>query len=116
MQRSRSSAIAGEIGIGFSNVRFGNVMRVFPGPQRNVRSWSGHSPPLSQTGQSSGWLTRMNSSVASCPSAAFSEVCAVWTTIPSCAVSVHAAWSFGIPSISQRHMRHAPTAGPRRGS
>ena len=33
------------------------------GPQRNVRSCSGHSPPLSQTGQSSGWLTRMNSSV-----------------------------------------------------
>jgi len=32
MQRSRSSAISGEIGIGFSNVRFGNVMRVLPGP------------------------------------------------------------------------------------
>ena len=32
MQRSRSSAIVGEIGIGFSNVRFGNVMRVLPGP------------------------------------------------------------------------------------
>ena len=28
-------------------------MRVLPGPQRKVRSWSGHSPPLSQTGQSS---------------------------------------------------------------
>ncbi len=106
----------GEIGIGFSNVRFGKRIRVLPGPQRKVRSWSGHSPPLSQTGQSSGWLTRMNSSVASCPSAAFAEVCAVRTAIPSWAVSVQAAWSFGIPSISQRHMRQAPTAGPSRGS
>ena len=77
MQRSRSSAIVGEIGIGLSNVRFGNVIRVEPGPYLNVRSWSGHSPPLSQTGQSSGWLTRMNSSVASWPSAAFAEDCAV---------------------------------------
>ena len=46
----------------------------------------------------------------------FSEVCAVRTAIPSCAVSVQPAWSFGIPSISTRHMRHAPIAGPSRGS
>jgi hypothetical protein len=116
MQRSRSSAIAGESGIGFSSVRFGKVIRLEPGPQRNVRSWSGHSPPLSQTGQSSGWLTRMNSSVAFWPCAALAEVCAVFTTIPSCAVSVQPAWSFGIPSTSTRHMRHAPTGGPSRGS
>jgi len=32
MQRSRSSEIAGEIGIGFSNVRFGNSIREEPGP------------------------------------------------------------------------------------
>ena len=116
MQRSRSSAISGLIGIGFSNVRLGNVMRVFPGPKRNVRSCSGHSPPLSHTGQSSGWLTRMNSSVAFWPSAASALVCAVRTTRPSCAVSVQPAWSFGMPSTSTRHMRHAPTAGPSRGS
>ncbi len=116
MQRSRSSAIVGEIGIGFSNVRFGNSMRVAPGPQRNVRSWSGHSPPLSQTGQSSGWLTRMNSSVAFCASAASDELCAVETTMPSWALSTQAACTFGIPSTSTRHMRHAPIAGPSRGS
>ena len=116
MQRSRSRAIAGEIGIGFSRVRFSNSMRVFPGPQRNVRSCSGHSPPLSQTGQSSGWLTRMNSRVAFWPSAALAEVWAVRTTIPSWAVMVQTAWSFGMPSTSQRHIRQAPTAGPRRGS
>ena len=58
----------------------------------------------------------MNSSVAFWPSAAFAEDCAVRTTIPSCAVSVQPAWSFGFPSISTRHIRQAPTAGPSRGS
>jgi hypothetical protein len=58
----------------------------------------------------------MNSSVDSCPSAAFAEVAAVRTTMPSAAVSVQPAWSFGMPSISTRHMRHAPTGGPSRGS
>ena len=116
MQRSRSSAISGETGIGLSKVIFEKRIRVEPGPYRKVRSWSGHSPPLSQTGQSSGWLTRMNSSVPCWPSAARCEVAAVRTTIPSCAVSVQPAWSFGRPSTSTRHMRHAPTGGPRRGS
>ena len=37
----------------------------------------------------------MNSSVAFWPSAAFADVGAVRTTIPSCAVSVQPAWSFG---------------------
>jgi hypothetical protein len=32
MQRSRSSAIVGLIGIGLSNVRLGKVIRVEPGP------------------------------------------------------------------------------------
>ena len=58
----------------------------------------------------------MNSSVAFWPSAAFAEVSAVRTTSPSCAVSVQPACSFGIPSTSTRHMRHAPTGGPSRGS
>ena len=116
MQRSRSSTIAGEIGSGFSYVRFGSVMRELPGPYLNVRSCSGHSPPLSQTGQSSGWLRSMNSRTASCASFACSEVPAVFTTMPSLHVSVHAACSFGAPSSSTRHMRQAPIGGPRRGS
>ena len=58
----------------------------------------------------------MNSSVAFWPSAAFSDVCAVRTTIPSCAVSVQPAWSFPWPSTSTRHMRQAPIGGPIRGS
>ena len=108
--------MSGETGIGLSTVSLANDMRVLPGPWRNVRSCSGHSPPLSQTGQSSGWFTRMNSSVASWPSAALAEVALVRITIPSATVSVQPAWSFGIPSISTRHIRHAPTGGPSRGS
>ena len=50
------------------------------------------------------------------PSAACVEVRAVLTTMPSCAESVQPAWSFGIPSTSTRHIRQAPTGGPRRGS
>ena len=56
----------------------------------------------------------MNSSTASWPSAALSE--RVCTFMPSPAVMVQAACSFGMPSTSTRHMRHAPMAGPSRGS
>ena len=56
----------------------------------------------------------MNSSTASCPWAALSE--RVCTFMPSPAVIVQAACSFGMPSISTRHMRQAPIAGPSRGS
>ena len=54
--------------------------------------------------------------VAERTAAAFAEVRAVFTTMPSCAVSVQPVWSFGIPSTSTRHMRHAPIAAPSRGS
>jgi hypothetical protein len=58
----------------------------------------------------------MNSSVEFWPSAAAFDVCAVRTVIPSVAVRVQPAWSFGMPSTSTRHMRQAPTGGPSRGS
>jgi hypothetical protein len=59
----------------------------------------------------------MNSSVAFWASAATADVSAVRTSIPSAACSVHAACGFGGPGvISHRHMRHAPTGAPRRGS
>ena len=56
----------------------------------------------------------MNSSTAAWPDAALPE--RVRTFMPSVAVMVQAACSFGMPSISTRHMRQAPTAAPRRGS
>ena len=40
----------------------------------------------------------------------------VWTTMPSLTGVEHAVWSFGMPSISTRHMRHAPTGWPSLGS
>ena len=92
------------------------LCEVAPGPKERVWSWRGHSPPLSQTGQSSGWLMSRNSSVAFWASAAFSLESAVRTTIPSCAVIVQAVCIFGMPSTSHRHMRQAPTGGPSRGS
>ena len=77
-------------------------------------SCSGHSPPLSQTGQSSGWLISRNSTTAFCAAFTWSEV--VITTMPSLTAVEHAVWSFGIPSISTRHIRHAPTGWPSLGS
>jgi hypothetical protein len=115
-QRSRSSSTWLEMAIGLGYVRFTSWKRDSALPLLIVWFCSGHSPPLSQTGQSSGWLTRMNSSVAFCPSAALGEEAAVRTTIPSCAVSVQPACNFGSPSTSTRHMRQAPTAGPSRGA
>jgi hypothetical protein len=40
----------------------------------------------------------------------------VTTTIPSLTGVEQAVWSFGMPSISTRHMRQAPTGGPILGS
>src|SRR2546426_8350070 len=54
----------------------------------------------------------MNSSVAFCASAAFADVSAERTIIPSSAVIVQAVCGLGIPSTSHRHIRHAPIGGP----
>ena len=40
----------------------------------------------------------------------------VWTTMPSLTAVEQAVWSLGIPSISTRHMRQAPTGAPSLGS
>ena len=45
-----------------------------PGPNARAWSWSGHSPPRSQIGQSSGWFSSRNSRFASCAWAAGSLV------------------------------------------
>ena len=114
MQRSRSIATSGESSIGFSKWRFSSITRDLPGPQPCVMSCSGHSPPLSQTGQSSGWLTSRNSTTAFW--AFFTWSVRVWTTIPSRTGVEQEVCSFGIPSISTRHIRQAPTGAPSFGS
>ena len=74
-----------------------------------VWSWSGHSPPLSHTGQSSGWLRSRNSSTPSWAFLAGSE--SVYATIPSLTGCMQDG-TINLPrgvSISTRHMRHIPT-------
>ncbi len=114
MQRSRSIAISGLSASGFSKWRLGSIIRLRPRPQPNVMSWSGHSPPLSHTGQSSGWLTSRNSTTEFW--AWRTRSVWVWTTMPSLTGVEHDVWSFGMPSISTRHIRHAPTGLPSLGS
>ncbi len=53
-QRSRSSSTWAERLIGFGKVRLTSVKRVSARPLDMAWFCSGHSPPLSQTGQSSG--------------------------------------------------------------
>ncbi len=60
-QRSLSSSTWLEIGTGLGNVRFGSVKRDSPCPLAIAWFCSGHSPPLSHIGQSSGWLMSRNS-------------------------------------------------------
>src|ERR1017187_4586568 len=62
MQRGASKNTTGENC--FSGVwTFSSVNRLSPTPQRKVMSCNSHSPPLSHTGQSSGWLVSRNSSM-----------------------------------------------------
>ncbi len=99
--------------MGFSKWRFSSTKRLSPGPYASVWSCSGHSPPLSQTGQSSGWFASRNSSTPSWAFFTFSEV--VSTTMPSPASMKQAGWSVAPrgPSTSTRHMRHMPTGSMR---
>src|SRR5450756_343216 len=77
----------------------------------------GHSPPLSQTGQSSGWLISRNSIWPACAFSAIGEVCWVLTAMPSLTVVVQEVMGLGMgrsepsgPGVatSTRHWRQAP--------
>ena len=82
MQRSRSSSTCVDSGIGLGNVRFGPSKRVSPRPLDIAWFCSGHSPPLSQMGQSSGWLMSSISMTPCCALSATAEVSWVRTTMP----------------------------------
>src|SRR3954471_7845414 len=71
-----------------SNTRRGNSIRLSFGPKLYEKSCSGHSPPLSHTGQSSGWLISRNSTTDRCASCTRSVW--VWTTMPPFTVVAHA--------------------------
>ena len=68
-QRSRSSSTCAEMLIGLGKVRFtppDTANRDSPRPLDMAWFCRGHSPPLSQTGQSSGWLISRNSMIPCC--------------------------------------------------
>src|SRR5512132_483458 len=90
--------------------------RVSPGPWAMVWSWSGHSPPLSHMGQSSGWLISSSSRLPSWPALATSEVTWVLTSMPSVTVVVQAVRGLRWPATSTRHWRHAPRGASSRWS
>ena len=74
-------------------------------------SCSSHSPPLSQIGQSSGWLASSMSSMKARVSTTRGEL--VCTTMPSATAIAQEGWSLPCPSISTRHMRHEASTGSR---
>ena len=95
-------------------MRLGSTNLVSPWPLDIAWFCSGHSPPLSQTGQSSGWLISSNSITPRCAFSATGEVSWVCTTMPSATSIVHEACGFGtrpLPAsgMSTRHWRQAPT-------
>ena len=96
--------------MGLAQCRFSSRNLLSPGPYARVWSCSGHSPPLSHTGQSSGWFTSRNSST---PSWAFLHLLGG-------RVHLHAlghghvagglqAWLRAGRDTSTRHIRHMPT-------
>ncbi len=118
MQRSRSSNTWVEMLTGLGKVRLTSSNRDVARPWDIAWFCSGHSPPLSQTGQSSGWLMRRNSMTPCWALSATGEVSWVLTTMPSPTVIVQAACGLGMgrttPSrsgmpTSTRHWRQAPT-------
>ena len=108
MQRSRSSSTSVDSAIGLAKVRFGPWNRVSPWPLDMAWFCSGHSPPLSHIGQSSGWFTSSSSIMPRCAFSATGEVSWVCTTMPSVQVVVHEAGGLGWPSMCTRHCRQAP--------
>ena len=108
MQRSRSSSTWVEIATGLSKVRLSSANLVSPWPLDMAWFCSGHSPPLSHIGQSSGWLMSSSSITPRCAFSATAEVSWVCTTMPSVHAVVHEASGLRWPSTSTRHWRQAP--------
>ncbi len=95
--------------IGLAKVRLASVKRESVRPLDIAWFCSGHSPPLSHIGQSSGWLISSSSITPCWALSAISEVSWVRTTMSSVATVVHDASGLRCPSTSTRHCRQAPT-------
>ena len=113
-QRSRSSSTFELIAIGFGNVRLVSWKRESARPLLIAWFCSGHSPPLSQIGQSSGWLISSSSMTPCWALSATGEVSWVLITMPGITVVVQDAAGLGMPRplpmsvTSTRHWRQAP--------
>src|SRR5215469_13913712 len=108
MHRSLSSSTSVEIGTGLANSRLGSRNRLSPRPFDMAWFCSGHSPPLSHIGQSSGWLISSSSITPCWALSATADVSCVLTTIPSVQTVVHEASGLRCPSMSTRHCLQAP--------
>ncbi len=95
--------------MGLGKVRLTSVNRLSARPLDIAWFCSGHSPPLSQIGQSSGWLISSSSITPRWALSAASEVSWVRTTMSGVTVVVHEAIGLRWPSTSTRHWRQAPT-------
>ena len=78
------------------------------GPERYEKSCSGHSPPLSHTGQSSGWLIEQELEDAGARRRRL-PASACDTTMPSVQTVEHDVCSFGIFSILTMQTRQEPS-------
>ena len=130
MQRSRSRYISSPNGRCLKKCFFSSYRkRLLPEPYSMVRFCSGHSPPLSQTGQSNGCDVSRNSMISL--RALTTSSVKPRTSIPSETMIVQAVsslganWTTRLPSslrlnspvsrficgrpISTRHIRHIPT-------
>ncbi len=76
--------------------------RVSPRPLDMAWFCSGHSPPLSHIGQSSGWLISSSSITPCCAFSATGEVSWVRTTMPSVQTVVQEASGLRWPSTSHQ--------------
>ena len=95
--------------MGLGKVRLMSSKRVSTRPLDIAWFCSGHSPPLSQTGQSSGWLISSSSITPCWALSAAGLVYWVRTTMSGVTVMVHDAIGLRWPSTSTRHCRQAPT-------
>src|SRR4029450_6421768 len=92
------------------------MKRVSPGPWARVWSWSGHSPPLSHMGQSSGWLISSSSRLPSWPARATSEVTWVLPPMPWAPVAVRGVGGLRWRAASTSRCRQAPRGASSRWS
>jgi len=81
---------------GLGYVRLTSSKRLVLRPLAMAWFCRGHSPPLSQTGQSSGWLISRSSIIPLWALSAIGEVCCDLTCMPSLTVVVQEAMGLGI--------------------